>query len=140
MPTPPRPDAAALALLHLLPRAARGPRREGVFALWLTVRVATDLLEGAPPAPGEERRRGAPRRRLLALEQRLSSLTLPPPLRRALTAAIAQLRDPRPDTVALVLGQLVAPARDTVGAEAGEALALAARGVRARLQEAAAGA
>lgn len=118
-------DPAAIALLSLLPRTGRGPRREGIFALWLTVRVAQDLLRDSPPA---ER---AHRRRLQALEQRLSSLTLPPPLRRALAAAISQLREARPETAVQVLSQLVAPARESGGPEAGDALAQAARAARA---------
>lgn len=117
-------DPAATALLRLLPTTARGPRREGLFALWLTVRVAQDL---ARDGLSSER---AYRRRLQALEHRLSSLTIPPPLRRALAAALNQLREPRPETGAQVLSQLVAPARDTGGAEAGEAVALAARSAR----------
>jgi hypothetical protein len=116
-------DPAATALLRLLVGTSRGPRREGIFALWLTVRVAQDLLESATT----ER---AHRRRLQALEHRLSSLTIPPPLRRALAAAISQLREARPETAAQVLSQLVAPARDTGGAEAGDALAQAARSAR----------
>lgn len=118
-------DPAATALLGVLPQTARGPRREGLFALWLTVRVAQDLLRDPPPA---ER---AHRRRIQALEHRLSSLTVPPPLRRALVAAISQLKDARPETTAQVLSQLVAPAREAGGAEAGEALAQAVRAARA---------
>jgi hypothetical protein len=122
-------DPAATALLGLLPQTGRGPRREGIFALWLTVRVAQDLLRDPPPA---ER---AHRRRLQALEQRLSSLTLPPPLRRALAAAMNQLREGKPETAVQVLSQLVAPARESGGAEAGDALAQAARAARAILRE-----
>ena len=118
-------DPAATALLGVLPQTARGPRREGIFALWLTVRVAQDLLRDPPPADR------AHRRRLQALEHRLSSLTLPPPLRRALAAAIKQLAETRPETAAQVLSQLVAPAREAGGPEAGEALAQAARSARA---------
>ena len=118
-------DPAATALLGVLPQTARGPRREGIFALWLTVRVAQDLLRDPPPP---ER---AHRRRLQALEHRLSSLTVPPPLRRALVAAISQLKDARPETTAQVLSQLVAPAREAGGPEAGEALAQAVRAARA---------
>jgi hypothetical protein len=114
-------DPAATALLTLLPQTGRGPKRGGIFALWLTVRVAQDLLVEPPPA---ER---AHRRRVQALEQRLTSLTMPTPLRRALVAAVSQLRDARPETAAQVLSQLVAPARETSGAEAGEAVAMAAR-------------
>ncbi len=121
-------DPAATALLGLLPQTGRGPRREGIFALWLTVRVAQDLLRDPPPADR------AHRRRLQALEHRLSSLTLPPPLRRALATAMSQLRDPRPEVAAQVLSQLVAPARETGGAEAGDAVAHAARAARAVLK------
>jgi hypothetical protein len=120
-------DPAASALVALLPQTGRGPRREGIFALWLTLRVAQDLVREPPP----ER---AYRRRVLALEHRLSSLTLPPPLRRALAAAISQLRDARSETAVQVLSQLVAPARETGGAEAGDAMAQAARAARALLR------
>jgi hypothetical protein len=112
----------------VLPQTARGPRREGIFALWLTVRVAQDLLMEAPPADR------AHRRRLQALEHRLSSLTLPPPLRRALVAALHQLKDGRPEAAAQVLSQLVAPGREAGGAEAGDALAQAARAARAAVR------
>lgn len=121
-------DPAATALLGVLPETARGPRREGIFALWLTVRVAQDLLRD--PAPTDR----AHRRRLQALEQRLSSLTVPPPLRRALASAISQMKEPRPETAAQVLSQLVAPAREAGGSEAGDALAQAARAARAVLR------
>lgn len=117
-------DPATSALLSLLPQTARGPKRGGIFALWLTLRVAQDLLLDPPPV---ER---AHRRRVQALEQRLSSLTMPPPLRRALATAVSQLREARPETAAQVLSQLVAPARETGGSEAGEALALAAKQAR----------
>ncbi|MBK6781336.1 MAG: hypothetical protein IPI38_14680 [Gemmatimonadetes bacterium] len=112
-------------LLELLPRAARGPRRDGTFALWLTLRVAEDLLLEPPLA---ER---ACRRRLQALERRLSSLTLPPPLRRALGAALGGLRSEGAAGVPLVLASLVAPARDTVSGEAADAVQRAARARRA---------
>ena len=117
-------DPAASALIDLLPEVGRGPKRGGIFALWLTVRVAQDLL--LDPLPADR----AQRRRVQALERRLSSLTMPPPLRRALNAAVAQLRDARPETAAQVLSQLVAPARETGGTEAGEAVALAAKRAR----------
>jgi len=118
-------EPAAVALADLLPRTARGPRRDGVFALWLTVRVALDLGL-TPPLPDR-----AQRRRVGALERRLASLTLPAPLRRALTAAVAQLQPGDTQAAALALTQLVAPARDTLGPEAGDAIALAARVARA---------
>jgi hypothetical protein len=120
-------DPAATALLTLLPQTGRGPKRGGIFALWLTLRVAQDLLLEPPLL---ER---ANRRRVQALEQRLSSLTMPPPLRRALATAVSQLKDARPESAVQVLSQLVAPARETGGAEAGEAVALAARMARQRV-------
>jgi hypothetical protein len=117
-------DPASSTLLSLLSQTARGPKRGGIFALWLTLRVAQDLLLDPPPS---ER---AHRRRVQALEQRLSSLPMPTPLRRALATAVSQLREARPETAAQVLSQLVAPARETGGSEVGEALALAARQAR----------
>jgi hypothetical protein len=117
-------DPAQVELVELLPRTGRGPKREGVFALWLTVRVAQDLLLD-PPMPDR-----TARRRLLALESRLSSLTLPPPLRRALAGALLQLREEGATGVPLALGSLVAPARESTGSEAGEALQRAARAAR----------
>jgi hypothetical protein len=117
-------DPAATALLSLLTQTGRGPKRGGLFALWLTLRVAQDLLLDPPLL---ER---AQRRRVQALERRLSSLTMPPPLRRALATAVSQLREVRRDTVPQILSQLVAPARETGGAETGDALALAVRQAR----------
>jgi hypothetical protein len=117
-------EPSATALADLLERTARGPKRDGVFALWLTVRVALDFGL-APPLPDRARRR-----RTGALERRLVSLTLPAPLRRALAAAMAQLQASDPASAALALTQLVAPARDTLGPEVGDAIALAARVAR----------
>ncbi len=117
-------DPAALELVQLLPRTGRGPRREGIYALWLTLRIAQDLLL-EPPLP--ER---AARRRLAALDTRLSSLTLPPPLRRALTAALQQLREGGALAVPVVFSTLVAPVRDAAGADAAEAIQRAARAAR----------
>lgn len=121
-------DPPAPALLTLMAQTVRGPKREGIFALWLTVRVTQALLEDPPPPDR------AHRRRLQALEHRLSSLTISPPLRRALTAAMSQLREPHPEIAAQVLSQLVAPAREASGPEVGEALAQAARAARAALR------
>ncbi|HSE27516.1 MAG TPA: hypothetical protein VLA95_04755 [Gemmatimonadales bacterium] len=107
-------------LLDLLAQAVRGPRREGLFALWLVCRVAEGVL--LEPPVGDR----AHRRRVTALEQRLSSLTLPTPLRRALAGALAELREPRAGAAAAALAQLVAPAREGAGAEAAQAVAEAA--------------
>ncbi|HLG05122.1 MAG TPA: hypothetical protein VI383_03150, partial [Gemmatimonadales bacterium] len=74
-----------IALVRLTGSLPRGPRRDGAFALWLIVRAAEDLL--LVPPIGER----AHRRRVTALERRITSLAVPAPLRRALTAALAEL-------------------------------------------------
>ncbi len=83
-----------------------------------------------PPIP--ER---AFRRRLAALETRLSSLTFPPPLRRALSAALLALEDAEPGQVPALLSTLVAPAREAIGPDAAEAISQAARRARERRLE-----
>ena len=72
------------------------------------------------------------------LEQRLSSLSLPSPLRRALPASIREMQTGKADRVVIALQQLAAPAREAVGAPIGEALVQAARTARALLREPAA--
>jgi hypothetical protein len=121
---------AGLTLVKLMGEMPRGPRREGLFALWLTLRITEDLLL-VPPQP--ER---AVKRRVAALEQRLSSVILPAPLRRALVSALAALAEPGREQAALVLQQLVAPSRESLGAEAGEAVSRAARSAVQRVREA----
>ena len=76
---------AAGRLLRQLASSARGPRKQGAYALWLIVHVATDLAEVRPTDR-------AHRRRVQALERRLTSLTLPMPLRRALHGTLESLR------------------------------------------------
>jgi hypothetical protein len=112
---------ATAALVKLMGETPRGPRREGIFALWLTVRVAEDLLL-TPPQPDR-----AVKRRVAALEQRLSSLSLPAPLRRALVSALAELNEPRREKAGQVLQLLVAPTREALGADVAEVLSRAAR-------------
>ena len=114
-------------IIGLIARAARGPERDGLFALWLVLRVAEGLL---PPSPVSGR---GHRRRLQALQGRIATLALPAPLQRALTAARVHLEPATAEAAALVLAQLVAPAREVLGAEAGDAVALAARGARVHL-------
>jgi hypothetical protein len=114
-------------LIALTAAAARGPKRDGLFALWLLVRAAESLL---PPRPVSGKNH---RRRLQALEARLASLALPSPLKRAVTAARDHLDPGTPAAAALVLSQLVAPARDVLGPEAGDAVVVAARSARIHL-------
>jgi hypothetical protein len=119
--------AAEERLIGLAAVAVRGPRRDGLFALWLVVRAAEALL---PPQPVSGRNH---RRRLQALQARLASLALPAPLRRALVAARDHLEPGTAAAAALVLSQLVAPARDVLGPEAGDAVGVAARTARLHL-------
>jgi len=111
-------------LVALVAAAPRGPRRDGLYALWLTLRAAEGLLPPAPVSPKNHRRR------LQALETRLASLALPAPLKRALAAARTHLDPATAGAAAIILTELVAPARDVLGSEAAEAVAAAARAAR----------
>lgn len=116
--------ASEARLVALVAEAERGPRRDGLYALWLVLRAAEALL---PPDPISLKNH---RRRLVALENRLGGLALPAPLKRALGGARVQLEPGTPAAAAVVLAQLVAPTRDVLGAEAAEAVAAAARDAR----------
>ncbi len=107
-------------LLGLLQHTARGPKRGGLFAMWLVLRVAMTLC--GPTVPSERSRR----RHLAALKRRLSSLSMSQGARRALQAALTQLQDGTPEAATIALRQLVAPAEDIAGTDAGKALARAA--------------
>lgn len=111
-------------LVALIAAQARGPRRDGLYAVWLVVRAAEALL---PPDPVSRKNH---RRRLQALEGRLGALALPAPLKRALVAARQHLEPGTAAAAAVVLSQLVAPAREVLGPEAGEAVAGAAKQAR----------
>jgi hypothetical protein len=110
--------------VDILAATARGPRQNGVFALWLVVRQCDGLL---PPAPLGRRAFHA---RLARLEKRLTSLSLPASLRRALPGSLRELRTAVPERVGVALQQLVAPAREGAGAAAADALLTAARTAR----------
>lgn len=116
--------AAEDRLIAAMAAAARGPRRNACFALWLVVRAAEGLL---PPAPLSVRAHAA---RLDTLERRLSSLSLPPVVRRACQTAVRALREGGAAGVAATLQPLVGPAREAAGSEAGDAVAQAVREAR----------
>lgn len=115
-----------LTLLGLQRQFERGPKREGAFALWLTVRIAIDMGSGAM-APDK-----ADRRRVALLTQRLAPLAVPRSLSRGLVAALGHLEDGTAAGARIALAQLVAPVRDALGAEAAEAVAQAARLIHGR--------
>lgn len=118
-------SAGDARLVALAAAETRGPRRDGLFALWLVLRAAEGVL---PPDPVN---RSGHRRRLQAVRARIGAIALPAPLKRALTAACHHLETGTPDAAAVVLNQLVAPAREVLGADAAEALTQAARTARA---------
>jgi hypothetical protein len=107
-------------LLELLAQSPRGPKRNGVFAVWMVVRVCEGLLLPEPLSPR------AHRRRLENLERRLGSLSVPVPLKRALTSALRELADGGRLQAGMALQRLAAPAGETLGAEVGELLGLVA--------------
>lgn len=117
-------SASEVRLVELVAGAERGPTRDGLYALWLVLRVAESLL---PPQPVSIKNH---RRRLQALEARLGGLALPAPLKRALAAARAHLEPGTAAAAAIALGQLVAPAREVLGTEAANAVQAAAAGAR----------
>ena len=116
--------ASEARLVALVAEAERGPRRDGLYALWLVLRAAEAVI---PPDPVSLKNH---RRRLQALETRLGGLALPAPLKRALAAARAHLEPGTPTAAALALAQLVAPIREVLGPEAAEAVTAAARNAR----------
>jgi hypothetical protein len=122
MSHPALPSADAI-FATALQDSARGPDRDGVFALWLVVRAA---LGAAPPAhpPGRHAER------LKAVAARLKSLNPPGPLRRSLAAAIADLAPGRATAPSVVLQHLVAPAAECLGRPVADAVAAAARAAR----------
>jgi len=111
-------------LVALIAAAARGPERDGLFAVWLVVRAAEGVL---PPAPVSARNH---RRRLQAIGHRVATLAIPAPLVRALVAARHHLEPATAAAAAVALSQLVAPVREVLGSAAGEAVAVAARAAR----------
>ncbi len=116
-------------LVTALADEARGPKRNGLFALWLLSRAAEGVL---PPDPLTLR---AHRRRVERLQRRLTSVSVPAPLRRALPAAFRQLADGTPRAVAFALHQLVAPTRESIGAGAADIVAAAANRARGHATE-----
>ena len=109
-------------LVELMAGAPRGPRREGLFALWLTTRLIEDL-----EPPTVER---TVRRRVALLEKRLSSLGLSQAMRKGIATTLGLLKEAVRPNPASLLSQLAAPTRDGVGPDAAEILNRAARALR----------
>ncbi|MCZ6915951.1 MAG: hypothetical protein O7I93_04160 [Gemmatimonadetes bacterium] len=109
------------ALSDMLHAAVRGPRRNGLFAVWLVLRACGDLL---PPNRVSDR---GHRQRIANIAGRLHSLSLPAPLRKALAGSIHQLSEGTAAAASIALRQLVAPVGETLGPASADAIARAAR-------------
>ncbi len=109
------------ALTEALALSMRGPKRNGLFAVWLFLRLSNEMFPGLTVTERNHRRR------LQSFERRLSSLSLPPSLRRAIVEASRTLRQPSSATAAQALQQLQKPVRESLGHRAGDCLAAAAR-------------
>lgn len=119
-PALPAADAAFAAALA---ESARGPDRDGAFALWLVVRAALGSAgPGQPPARQGER--------LRAVAARLRSLNPAAPLRRSLAAAIGDLQADGHARSAIVLSHLVAPTAECLSRRLADAVQTAARAAR----------
>src|SRR5260370_27263422 len=105
--------SAEARLIGLVADAVRGPKRDGLFALWLVVRAAEALL---PPCPVSSKNH---RRRLQALEARLGSLALPAPLRPAPAAAPPHLPPAPPPPPAPVVPPPPSPPPPGLGTQGG---------------------
>lgn len=121
-------STATTRLAELMAHTARGPRREGVYALWLVVRAAEDRLRD-PPIPPK-----LLARQLESLTHRVATLTPPAPIRRGVASALALLAEGGSDAPAAALHQLTAPARDALGPEVADAVTGAARAARGTKQ------
>lgn len=117
-------------LIKNLETTLRGPKRNGLFAVWLLVRVCDGML---PPLNLSPKANG---RRLEGLKRRLSSLTMQPPLRRALTGCLRELEAGTPDAACLALRQLEAPVRDVLGTDTAEAVSWATQRAKRTTMEA----
>ncbi len=115
---------ATRGLIDLMRSAPRGPRRDGLFALWLAVHVAEDL--GLATGTAER----AYRRRVALLEKRISSLALPLALNRGLARMIEGLKNAPAGPAGLLLSGLVGPVREAVGTDAADLVQKAARSLR----------
>ena len=115
---------ATRGLVELMSSAPRGPRRDGLFALWLVVHIAEDLESATGPTERPYRRRVG------LLEHRISSLALPLALKRGLARIIEGLKTAAAGPAGPLLSGLVGPVRETVGADAAELVQKAAKSLR----------
>lgn len=114
-------EEVSAGLIAQLSYSERGPQRNGVFALWLVVNTCTGIL-GNHSVQGKNQRK-----RVVALRKRLSSLSLPVPLRKAISVALHDLSPDSQGSASTALEQLVVSARETVNADCGKLIEAAAQ-------------
>lgn len=107
-------------LCQMFASAVHGPKRNGLFAVWLIFRVAGDALL---PSGISERGR---KRRAEALGRRLASLTLPSGLRTAVRQATDLIAQQPLPPVAEMLRTLEPRVRETLGGRAAAVVRAAA--------------
>jgi len=108
--------ATGRSIVERMAAAPRGPERDGLFALWLVVRMVEDSSLDPPFA---ER---AVRRRIELLTRRLGSLMVEPRLKRALTSALKTLDGAGPAEAAKVLQSIGPAVRSSYDEELAELL------------------
>ena len=122
-------DAEEAVLVEAMDTAMRGPRRNGLYAVWILIRMCGDMMPPFGVAPRNHRLR------LDDFEHRISSLSLPAPLRRAIVAALRHLDPPSPDGAHLALRQMVAPVAETLGPGPADAVARAAALMKSQVRQ-----
>lgn len=110
-------------LLEALAVSRRGPKRNGIFGVWLFLRVCDGI---SPPDPLNIR---AHRKRIRQLELRLSSLSLSPVLRKAISNSFGYLEEGDAAGAARALREVAQPAGDVLGRDVEQALLRGARQV-----------
>ena len=110
-----------LSLARSLSLSARGPRRNALYALWLFVRACSGCS-----SEGQLSQR-THRRRLTALEKRLTSVSIPPQLRRTLAEGMERLQEANPGNCHEVLQELAIPVGEALGKDCAELISEGAR-------------
>ncbi len=99
-------------MIDLLASSSRGPRRNGVYCLWLFLRACGEL-------DSRDAASAKAHRKLNALKGRLRSLSLPPGFKKAIAGALQTLETPTIGSAGATLSQLVVPSLETIGKDAG---------------------
>ena len=104
-------------LIRRLAESERGPGRNALFALWLTVKACEDFL---PPDPVPLRTR---RKHMEALSRRITSLSMPADFKRCLTGTIRAMAEADWTQLPRLIHTLAGSAREGIGKETGSLIA-----------------